>query len=210
MRTHRFSSLLVLLLTLSLAGACGAAKSWSVASSENTPPAGVKTAANRGDVRTKVYRDPDGDFAVNIPEDWRVEREEKKNGAYMTTIRPDPNRAANLSILTDKAAPTETDSAELRSFMLTEGSKPFFRGWVEGLREQARVEGRGVVEPTRLDDTNALRMDITYYRNDADDPRQGRGIYLIGDKTTFFISMTANRSRFGELEEIVNTLRVEP
>lgn len=209
MRMNRFSSLLTLLLTLSLAGACGAARSRSGASSDNTPPAGANAAANRGGARTKVYRDPGGDFAVSIPEDWRVEREER-NGAYMTTIRPNPNRAANLSILTVKAAPAETDSAELRSFMLTEGSKPFFRGWVEGLREQARVEGRGEVEPTQLDNSNALRMDITYYRGDADDPRLGRGIYLIGDKATFFVSMTASRSGFRELEEIVATLRIGP
>ena len=53
-------------------------------------------------------------------------------------------------------------------------------------------------------------MDITYYRGDADDPRLGRGIYLLGDKTTFFVSMTASHPRFRELEEIVATLRIEP
>ncbi|MFL6332462.1 MAG: hypothetical protein ACJ754_03875 [Pyrinomonadaceae bacterium] len=226
MRTDRFGSLILLLLAATLAGACGARKSQvrttsnnsspatsnnsSPATTNNSSPAVSNSTANRGAVRTRVYRAPGGAFTLNLPEGWRVERE-PKDGADMTVIRPAEGRAANLSILTGKAAPAEEeDSAEFRSYMLSESSYPFFLGWIEELKEQARVEDEGQPAPTQLDQTDALRKDVTYYRGDADDPRRGRCIYLVGEKTFFFISLTASRSRFGELEEIVNTLRVEP
>lgn len=128
----------------------------------------------------------------------------------MTVIRPEHYRAANLSIMTVKGAPAKADSAELQSHMLVEGSKPFFQGWLNGLKEQARVEGTGDIYPTRWGNFNALRMDVTYYRGDADDPRQGYCIFLNGDKTIFFISVTGSRSRFKELEEVISTIRIEP
>jgi hypothetical protein len=225
MRTNRLRGLIILSLIMTLAGACGTSQKRAVTSSDNSRNAGssatnsttssttnsaTRSAANSPvRVSSKLYTAPDNAFAINIPAEWQVEREEN-DGAYMTMIRPAEQRAANLSIMTIDAAPAETDSAELQSYTLTEAGEPFFRGWVEGLREQARVEGEGDVRPTRFANTSALRMDVTYYRGDADDPRRGRAIFLIGEDTTFFVSLTASSQLFGELEEIVSTLRIEP
>ncbi|MGA9993896.1 MAG: hypothetical protein WBP93_00715 [Pyrinomonadaceae bacterium] len=155
------------------------------------------------------YSAPDYAFAIKIPGGWKLEREET-DGAFMTVIRPDPSRAANLSIMTINVALTKTPSAELKSHILIETSKPFFQGWINGLKEEARVEGTGNIYPTRFANFDALRMDVTYYRDDADDLRQGYSLFLIGDKTTFFISLTASKPQFKELEKIISTIRLEP
>ena len=192
MKANGVYSLCILLFAVTLGESCGAGG-----------------ASNRGNLSSKDYSDPDHAFAIKIPDGWKVEREEKDE-AYLTVIRPNQYRAANLSIMTIKAAPAKTDTAELKSHMLVESSKPFFQGWINGLREQARVEGTGNIYPTRFGDFDALRMDVTYYREDADDPRQGYSVFLIGSKTTFFISLTGSQARFKELEEIISTIRMEP
>lgn len=212
MRADRFCSLFLLLFAVMLGEACGArhaGNDMGSTSSNNLLAAGGNAPGDRGSVSSKDYNDPDNAFAIKIPGGWRVERNEE-DGAYMTVIRPDQSRAANLSIMTINGAPTKTDPAELKSHTLAEASKPFFQGWINGLREQARVEGTGNVYPTQFVNFDALRMDVTYYKGDADDPRQGYTVFLFTDKTTFFISLTGSQSRFKELEEIISTLRIEP
>ncbi len=210
MRTNTFRGLIFLLLAVSLASACGAGKKLEIPPPDNSTGAGTSGASNGGGGDgSRVYTDPNDAFAVKIPAGWQVERDEH-DGAHTTVIRPGHHRAANISILTVKAAPAPTDSAELKSFTLIDSSKAYFNGWLEGLREQARVEGTGEVYPTRFNNSSALRMDVTHYKGDADDPRQGRCVYLIGKRTTFFICLVATISRFGELEEVTSTLRIEP
>jgi hypothetical protein len=212
MSANRFPSLCFLLFAVMLGEACsagGASNNRDMASPNISLDAGDNAPGNRGGVSPKDYSDPDNTFAIKMPSGWIVEREEK-DGAYLTVIRPAQYRAANLSIMTIKGAPTKTDAAELKSHMLVESSKPIFQGWINALKEQARVEGTGRIYPTQFNKLDALRMDVTYYREDGDDPRQGYGIFLVGDKTAFFISLTGSQSRFKELEEIISTLRIEP
>jgi hypothetical protein len=209
---------LFLLAAVTLAQACDAGARGD--NGEIAPPgkdpskAAVRTQGDRVSAGRKDYADPDGAFSIKIPDGWKVEREEASGahmtGAQMTVVTSEEYRAANLSIMTFKDAPPKTDPADLQDYMLTEGSEPFFRNWVDGLKEQARVEGKGNVYRTRVDNVDALRMDITYYRGDADDPRKGYALFLIGPKTTFFISLTGNRQGFEELEKIISTLDIEP
>lgn len=214
MRAYKFPPLLLLLFAVTLTGACKPS-SGRMGEATNNPLAATSDAAasnvagRRSAAESKDYRDPNGDLSIKIPDGWTVMREEL-DGAHMTVIRPEQQSAANLSIMTIKAAPLRTDSAELQSHMLVESSRPFFRGWVDALVKQARVEDRSDVYPTRFANLNALRLDVTYYRDDAEDPRRGYGIYLIGERTTFFLTLTAGRSQFKELEEILSTVRIEP
>lgn len=202
-------SLFFLLLVVAPAGACGDVRNRESAPSDSSPGAVVQTTGGRAGGSVQDYTDPDDAFTIKIPGGWKVEREEN-DGAYMTIIRHEQYRAANLSIMTIKAAPPKNTPVDLQPHMLSESSKPFFQGWINGLSEQARIEGTGEVYPTVFDNVSAVRMDVTYYRGDADDPREGYSIFLNGDKTTFFISLTASRSRLRELEEMISTLRVEP
>lgn len=207
-----------LLTAVTLAQACDAGArddNGEVVTPEKSPSkTGVTAQGDRGSAVRKDYADPGGAFSIEIPGGWKVERQEARgahmNGAHMTVVTSEEYCAANLSIMTLKDAPAKTDSADLQDYTLTEGSKLFFRSWVDGLKEQARVEGAGKVYRTRVDNVNALRMDITYYRGDADDPHKGYGLFLIGSKTTFFISLIGNRQGFEELEKVISTLNVEP
>lgn len=209
MRANKSRSLFFLLLAVTLAGACGANRAWEGVGANSSQGAAGNAKGNRAGGSQTAYSDPDGAFAIKIPSGWKVEREEK-DGTYMTVIVHEQYRAANLSIMTVKGAPPKTAPADVQSRMLTEGSEPFFEGWMNGLREQARVEGTGDVYPTLFDNLRALRTDVTYYRGDKDDPRQAYSVLLSGDKTTLFISVTSSRSRFDELEGIVSTMRIEP
>jgi hypothetical protein len=208
-RAYKFPLLFLLLFALTLAAACKPSRGQGGAANTGRPDTASNAAGRRAETEPKDYLDTDGDFSIKVPDGWAVEREEK-DGAYMTVIRPTRQRPANISILTIKAARARTDPAELQSRTLVESSQPFFRGWFDGLAEQARVEDRSDVYPTRFANLNALRLDVTYYRDDADDPRRGYAVYLIGDRTTCFITLTAGRSQLKELEEILSTIRIEP
>lgn len=194
---------------MTLAAACRPSRSQGGAANTGWPDTTSNAAERRAETKPKDYLDPDGDFSIKIPDGWAVEREEK-DGAYMTVIRPTRQLSANISILAIKAAPPRTGSAELQSHTLAESSQPFFRGWFNGLVEQASVEDRSDVYPTRFANLDALRLDVTYHRDDADDPRRGYAVYLVGDRTTCFITLTAGRSQLKELEEILSTIRIEP
>jgi hypothetical protein len=199
MRANRSHGLFALLLAATLAGACGA----------DGDQASRLPASPPGGVGSRDYKDPDGAFAVKVPGGWKVEREDK-DGAYLTVIRHEQYRAANLSILTIPGASAKNAPADLQPHVLADSSRPFFQGWIGGLKEQARVEGTGDVYPTQFKNFRAMRLDVTYYRGDADDPRSGYAIFFYGDKTSYFISLTGSRSGFKELEEIISTLRIEP
>jgi hypothetical protein len=204
---------LFLLTAVTLGQSCGAGgggnnrENISLESDSLKAPGGAP--GNRGSSGLKDYTDPDRAFSIKIPDGWKVKREEN-DGSYMTVFSSDEYRAANLSIMTINGAPAKTDSADLQQYRLTEAGKPFFQGWIDGLKEQARVEGMGDVYRTRVDTFDALRLDIIYYRGDKDDPRKGYGLFLIGNKTTFFISLTGNLPGFGELGKIISTLDIEP
>jgi hypothetical protein len=211
MRAHSFYGLL-LLFAVALAEACGAgdaSQNRESPSAVDSSGAGVRAAGNRGTAGAKDYVDPNNDFAVKIPAGWKVKRDEE-DGAYMTVITPEPPRAAHISIMTIQAAPAKTAPPDLRARMLVESSAPYFKAWMDGLREQARVEVTRDIHRTRFDKFDALRMDVTYHKGDADDPRRARTIFLLGNKTTFFISVTGSQSLFNEPEEIISTIRIEP
>ncbi|MFL6286660.1 MAG: hypothetical protein ACJ74Q_26275 [Pyrinomonadaceae bacterium] len=209
MSAYKFPALLLLLFALTLAQACKPSRGQKGAANTGRTDAPSNAAGRRAGTELNDYYDTDGDFSIKLPDGCAVEREEQ-DGAYMTVIRPARQRPANISILTIKAVLPKTDSADLQSHMLVDSSEPFFRGWFNGLVEQARVEDRSDVYPTQFANLNAMRLDVTYYRDDDDDPRRGYAVYLIGDKTACFITLTAGRSQFKELEEILSTIRIEP
>jgi hypothetical protein len=219
MRAGKLYSLL-LLAAVTLGQSCraggGTDPGEGVPQQRDSSQAGGKAPGDPGCAGLKKYDDPGGAFSVKMPCGWKAAREELKaarkelDGANMTVITSDEYRAANLSILTKNEARGQPRSADLQEFALTEASRPFFQGWINGLKEQARVEGLGEVYRTRFANLDARRLDITYYRGDGDDPRKGYGLFLIGRETIFFISLTAARPVFGELEKIISTLEIEP
>lgn len=205
MRAGKLSGLVVLAAVM-LGHGCGARA--SAPSARGSFEAGGKAPDNRG-AGAKVYTAPDGAFSIKLPPGWRVRRE-VGDGAYVTTFTSDEYRAANLTIMTIDVPTAETDSADLQDYRLTESSKVFFQGWLEGLMEQARVEERSDVYRTRVDGLPALQLDVTYYRGDKDDQRKGYSLYLSGRKTTFCIGLTGDRAGFDELKKVIATLDIEP
>lgn len=208
-RLYRLFLLAAATLGLSCGAGQGASPGGGVSPGRDSSKAGGKAPGDLGDAGSKKYADPGGAFSVKIPHGWKAAREEH-DGAYMTVFTSGEYRAANLSIMTINGAPDQPDSTDLQEFTLTQASQPFFQGWINGLKEQARVEGLGEVYRTRVANLDARRLDITYYRGDGDDPRKGYALFLIGRKTTFFISLTGTRPGFGELEKIISTLEIEP
>lgn len=160
-------------------------------------------------VSSSTYSAPDNAFTIKLPSDWKVQREEKDQG-YLTVITHLQYSAANISVVTFNSRLPEFDTAEQRSHLLVEASKPFFQGWIGSLKEQARVEGTGQIYATRLAGLEALRTDVTYYRDDREDPRTGYSVFLVGNQQAFFISLTSSQSVFKELEYIISSIRIEP
>jgi hypothetical protein len=203
---------LFLLTVVPLGHSCGAAQranhSEGISPGGDSAKTGGETPVSRA-AALKDYAAPDGAFSVKLPHGWEVKREEDGE-SYMTVFTSGEYRAANLSILTGDTGLIKTAPTDLQDYTLTDASQGPFQGWLDGLKEQARVESSGKVYRTRVDGIDALRLDVTYYRGDGDDPRKGYALFLIGQKKTFFISLTGARPGFAELEKIISTLDIEP
>jgi hypothetical protein len=162
-----------------------------------------------GNSKWKHYRAPDGTFAIKIPDDWKLERN-AQDDAWITLIDSNKYSAAKLVIMTAGIPPMADDPPDLKSLKLSGLAEPFFKGWVGAINEQARVEGTGNIYKTRFRNADALRMDVSYYRGDKDDPRTGYGLFLFGKKSLFFITLTGNKVGVSKLESIASTLEIEP
>jgi hypothetical protein len=157
---------------------------------------------------TRTYRDPAGAFTLQLRNGWEAKRE-KADDSWNTIISSDKH-VGKLALLTIRAAPPAGTSDELKSRMLVGSSQPFFEGWLNGLKEQARVERASRVYKTTIGGRDALKMDITYYRGDRNDPRTGYAAYLFGRKNTFFISLTGSATGVSALERVLSTFEIEP
>jgi|GEM_PF-3425315 hypothetical protein len=164
------------------------------------------TPVNSTSANLRTYSAPDNAFTIKLPGNWKLQRDETDLG-YLTVIQ---DHAANISILTANNRLPEFETDEKKSYLLVESSKPFFEGWIGGLEKQAHIKGTGRIYATQFSGLEALRSDVTYYRDDADDPRLGYSLFLFGHQNMFFISVTGSRSRFKDLENIISTIRIEP
>jgi len=165
----------------------------------------LTTAAQVG---ARTYRDPEGAFTIELPAGWGAEREQA--GDSWNTVISSDKHAGKLAILSIRAAPEAGVSDELRSRMLVGSSQPFFEGWLKSLKGQARVEKTGKVYRTTVGGVEALRMDVTYYRGDENDPRTGYAAYLFGRTNTLFISLTGSGPGVAALERLLATIKIEP
>ncbi len=168
----------------------------------------LSTLNTAAQVRTRTYRDPAGAFTIKLRDGWEATRE-RADDSWNTIISSD-RHVGKLAILTIQAAPQAGASDELRSRMLVGSSQPFFEGWLNGLKGQARVEKKSIVYRTTVGGLDALRMDVTYYRGDSNAPRIGYAAYLLGRKNTFFISLTGSETGVAALERILSTIEIEP
>lgn len=166
------------------------------------------------------YRDPEGAFSMDLPEGWKAERNKieeqwvtlisSDQQAWATSISSDNYNAARLVIFSLKETSTDAYPADLKAMILAGTGKPLFEGWVNALKEQARVEQVRDVYKTRFADKEAFRQELTYYRGDQYDPRKGYATFLLGSHIALFITLTGNDEGVGALEKILSSLQVEP
>ena len=199
-------------LILLVAQACGTANR---VESRNSPDPGEVGKAN-----FSHYKDPDGAFSISIREGWKVERNKHEEQwvallsidkhAWATLISSDKHNAARLLILSFKQPPMNSYPDELKARMLAGIGEPIFKGWIGSLREQTQVKQVNKVYKTMLAAKDAFRQDVTYYRGDQYDPRKGYGIFLMGNHTALFITLTGNDEGVKALESMLSSLQVEP
>ncbi|HKQ06932.1 MAG TPA: hypothetical protein VJ464_17515 [Blastocatellia bacterium] len=200
------------LIVLLVVQGCGTSK--SLQSQKNSGPDDL------GNLPFKRYKDPDGSFAINLLEGWKVERSKNEERwvelisidtqAFATLISSDKYNAARLSILSLKEPPMDSYPADLKAKMLAEIAKPFFDGWLGALKGQTHVDQVSAVYKVRLGDRDAFRQDVTYLRGDQYDPRRGYGIFLLGAHTALFISLSGNDEGVRALKKMLSSLEVEP
>lgn len=155
------------------------------------------------------YVAPDRAFSISVPAGWKVEREKRETG-WITMISNDGQPAAKLVILTDSVEIPMTASAELKSKFLVDISAPYFKGWIDALREQARVGEVGKPYRASVNGIDAQRLELSYSRGDQYDPRKGSAIFLFGRKTSFFVTLTGSRTVFPDLEKVFASWQAEP
>ncbi|HEX2210376.1 MAG TPA: hypothetical protein VHG93_22045 [Longimicrobium sp.] len=160
---------------------------------------GAPAAAQGG----TAFVGPERLFTVIVPHGWRA--------------RVDPSPEGPITWLTDGTAyvtvmggrvDVTRVAPRLRARFLEEGSQPYFRGWLDALRDLGRVQARPVAR-TRAFGYPALRLDVTYRRGDARDPRTGYALYVQGDRATYFITATAPARAFPAADRLVAALRLE-
>lgn len=167
----------------------------------------MQTAGLADAQTTRVYTDPDGAFRLKLPSGWKAERE-KEEGGSKTLISSDRYNG-KLLILAASIPSDPKRSASLKEYMLTNMSAPYFEGWVNGLKEQARVE-TGKVYSTTMGGLNARRRDVTYYRGDGNDPRKGYAIFTLGEGTVIFLGLTGTNEGYAILDSIISGIVIEP
>ena len=155
----------------------------------------------------RVYTDPDGAFRLKLPSGWKAERESEEGGSK-TSISSDRYNG-KLLILAARVPKDAKRSARLKRDLLTGMSAPYFEGWVNALKEQARVEA-GKIYSTTMGGLDALRRDVTYYRGDSSDPRKGYAIFTLGEGTVIFLGLTGNAEGYAILDRIISGIEVEP
>jgi len=149
------------------------------------------------------FTGPERLYTVRLPAGWRSRVDPSPEGPIATLT----DGTAYVNVLAGRVDLTRTTPA-LRSAMLEEGSKGYFQGWLASLRDVARVRARPVVR-TRAFGYPALRLDVTYLRGDARDPRTGYALWVQGDRASYFIVATAPAAAFAPADRLVAALRLD-
>lgn len=202
--------LAILLLTITQACNSGGGK-------KGTDSPGI---ADFDDAKTIRHKSPDGSFAINIPEGWKLDRQQKVGSwltlissseeAWLTIINSENHKAAELKIYVFKQQPMGNVPADIKDRFLLGLAEPFFNGWLAGLKEQARVERASKAYRTKIDGSDAIRMDVGYYRGDGHDPRSGYVATVLGEHTGFYISLVGDEAGVRALERIMLSFKIEP
>jgi hypothetical protein len=159
-------------------------------------------------VSAREYRDPGGVFTIQVPDGWKVER--KRDSIGWTTLISSDSHVAKLLVMNGPIPSTEAQPADLKDRLLLEMSRPFFSGWFEGLRQQARARVTQKAHRTRVQSINALQMRVSYQRGDAHDPREGRAIFLLSERNVFFVVLSGSRAGLEAGNKILATWRIAP
>jgi hypothetical protein len=163
----------------------------------------VRTAAPAAAQAGSTFTGPERLYSVQLPAGWRTRVDPSPEGPIATLT----NGTAYVNVLAGRVDLTRTAPA-LRSAMLEEGSKGYFQGWIASLRDVARVQTRPMVR-TRAFGYPALRLDVTYRRGDAHDPRTGYALWVQGDRASYFIVATAPSAAFAAASRVVAALRLD-
>jgi hypothetical protein len=156
---------------------------------------------------SKVYKDPDGAYSVQIPEGWSVQRDLREAG-WMTIISSKAH-VAKLVILAEPIPPHEGPSDRQEQYLRNLG-KPMFNGWFESLKGETKIRDVRKVYKTQANGFEALRMDVVYEKGDEHDPRQSCSIFFLSGRTSFFLVPSGDRQGFKEVYGVLASLQVEP
>ncbi len=176
----------------------GALRLASTRASSSTAPAAPATAQE-----ADTFVGPERLFTAIVPAGWQSRVEPSPEGPITWFT----DGTAYVSVMGGRVDATGV-TPQLRARHLEEGSEPYFRGWLDALRGVGRVQARPV-EHTRAFGYPALRLDVTYRRGDAHDPRTGYALFVQGDRATYFITATAPDRAFPAADRLVTALRLE-
>ena len=145
---------------------------------------------------------PERLFTLTVPAGWRSRVEPSPEGPITWFT----DGAAYVSVMGGRVDVRRV-TPQRRARLLEEGSQPYFRGGLDALRGVGRVRARPVAR-TRAFGYPALRLDVTYRRGDARDPRTGYALFVQGDRATYFITATAPARAFPAADRLVASLRL--
>ena len=140
-------------------------------------------------------------FSVRLPAGWSARTEPSPEGPITWLT----GESAVVSVMAARV-PGAPPDPRLRDRLLVDLSQPYFQGWLGALRRVGRVQARPVTR-TRLFGHPALRLDVTYLRNDARGPRTGYALFTLGDNTPYFITASAPVRSLPAANHVVEALR---
>jgi hypothetical protein len=149
----------------------------------------------------RLYRDPARTFSIRLPSGWTAEREGE------VVVISSSEHTAKLAILAGRSSQIADASDEVKYNSLPELGDAVFRGWLGALRDGASRVSAGEARRTKVKGLDAMRMNVKYYRGNS--PREGYGLYVVGDDSIYFITLTGDSSGLEALEDVFSTLRFE-
>jgi hypothetical protein len=144
---------------------------------------------------------PERLFSVRLPAGWSARTEASPEGPITWLT----GENAVVSVMAARV-PAPRRDPRLLDRLLADGGQVYFQGWLGALRGIGRVQARPVTR-TRVFGYPALRLDVTYRRGDARDPRTGYALYALGDNTSYFITASAPARSFPAADRVVTALR---
>jgi hypothetical protein len=148
-------------------------------------------AFGQGADAVRYYEDPAGEFKVEIPKGWQVERSENAVPGMKTVLNA-PDETANLTFFVMRVPPyTNMDDN------LVDVTRQFFDGWRALMEDKGTIDyvKVGALKREQLWNRLCLRQDYSYRRKSSATLREASAIAFFNYDSLLFVTLSGTADK---------------